>query len=600
VFWDQRCLNDAANWREGFLNGLKGSRIIILLISVGSLSRFASATASSQDNLLLEYEEALEMAKAGGIAVFPIFIGESKEVSAEFSHVDGAKGTEKQNVYFPFSFSHASLDKFPTLNHSISGKAIRNTLSQIFSIQGANYYPKAVNHLAKQLRDLLQNLEEQAINKLKHLVLSFEKIELPGIFLQRLSMKELNLYQANLKKATLPLANFEDAICTEADFSEAFLQGANFNGADLSGATFDHTDCSGIWDENQFKRASFSALKSIPSKFFQTSFVYAAFSDFGNTRVKFDSCNLTGAKLEGEFSATRFVGTVLRNVQFKKVNFGGDLLRWKSDCSDSYFEGCTFESETVPEAKNFTGKFQNCKFVKSKLNIAFGREFTNCKFVESTFANWQADAKFEGCEFTDCIFSNIKTSQEGAEFKFDITKSRLAGCTIEDSQFSTFADIQVTGKTVWKVFNVDHLLNISIGLPPLKYVSSKDVHVSKQPTTLDFKAERNTFKKVTGLRSSGVIWEKKFPEWDYLGRSGEAVLSNCKFKFYEVQQAKEFANRFTGRGREFPPRDPFKGEVVLKQGADGTIKEPKWEGHTPSFVFINSGKDTEPDDLFVK
>ncbi|KAI8810033.1 hypothetical protein BJ742DRAFT_852171 [Cladochytrium replicatum] len=37
VFWDQQCLNDAQNWREGFINGLQQSRVIMYLLSRESI-----------------------------------------------------------------------------------------------------------------------------------------------------------------------------------------------------------------------------------------------------------------------------------------------------------------------------------------------------------------------------------------------------------------------------------------------------------------------------------------------------------------------------------------------------------------------------------
>jgi hypothetical protein len=40
VFWDKQCLNYGQDWEEGFLNGLKNSQQIVLLISKTALFLF--------------------------------------------------------------------------------------------------------------------------------------------------------------------------------------------------------------------------------------------------------------------------------------------------------------------------------------------------------------------------------------------------------------------------------------------------------------------------------------------------------------------------------------------------------------------------------
>ena len=55
-------------------------------------------------------------------------------------------------------------------------------------------------------------------------------MELPGIYLSKLSVTGLSLREANFKKAILVYANFKNVDCSDADFSEALLNGANFKG----------------------------------------------------------------------------------------------------------------------------------------------------------------------------------------------------------------------------------------------------------------------------------------------------------------------------------------------------------------------------------
>lgn len=47
------------NWKDSFLNGLMGSKVIVLLISVESLKDVKEAH-QKPDNMLLEFETALK------------------------------------------------------------------------------------------------------------------------------------------------------------------------------------------------------------------------------------------------------------------------------------------------------------------------------------------------------------------------------------------------------------------------------------------------------------------------------------------------------------------------------------------------------------
>ena len=48
------------------------------------------------------YEEALELSRTSGVAVFPIFIGTQQVVAAALTSVDGVQTTQNQMAYFPF------------------------------------------------------------------------------------------------------------------------------------------------------------------------------------------------------------------------------------------------------------------------------------------------------------------------------------------------------------------------------------------------------------------------------------------------------------------------------------------------------------------
>lgn len=581
VFWDQRCLNDAANWQEGFMNGLRGSRVIILLISVAGLSRMATASSSYKDNLLLEWEEALLLSKTSSVAIFPILIGTTQNVPAEMVHVDGSKESQTKPAYFPFSFAQAALTKFPSVPHGTSGKVIRDTLSQIFAIQGASYFPKAINHLAKQLRELLYNLEEENANQIRKSILRFEKINLPNIYLVKLSIRGLSIRDACFKKAVLPFADLKNTDCSNADFSDALLHGVNLKGADLTNICLSNADCSGVFDSNVFKHAVIdSPIIRLPTQFYRTNFSFANISNFGSSPVNFERCTLSGASVRGQFLNTKFTFCEIKNSNFVNLEFGGE---WRSKCEQSVFKLCVFKTGT---AKDFTEYFTDCVFVDVQFHVIPSRGMNNCRFERCSFSSLDGSlGKFEDCAFIGCHFSDIKlyTTRETGIFRTncELTKCKLLDCKFIESQFHTISDCIIQGSTVWKTVEITHLERAKIGLSALKYESPDNKSVSNQLTTMPFENSEIVIKKITGLRSSGVVWDKDFP--------GKAVMEDCKFKFNHTKQAEDFIANLPKAG------------VILVEGADGKIdtrrvEDPElnieyveqiWINHKPAVVCVN-------------
>ncbi|KAJ3109782.1 NACHT, LRR and PYD domains-containing protein 14 [Phlyctochytrium planicorne] len=74
VFLDQEELKDGEDWRQGFVTGLKRSKIVILLISRGCIERMMRSSTDI-DNVLLEWETALCASKLGFCHVVPVYIG---------------------------------------------------------------------------------------------------------------------------------------------------------------------------------------------------------------------------------------------------------------------------------------------------------------------------------------------------------------------------------------------------------------------------------------------------------------------------------------------------------------------------------------------
>jgi hypothetical protein len=91
VWWDKKCLPPGQPWEEGFADGLCSSDVFVPVLSKASLAPFAQLTAASAcDNVLLEYQLALELHKRGDLrAIYPVLVGELKHLGDEFGDLYG-------------------------------------------------------------------------------------------------------------------------------------------------------------------------------------------------------------------------------------------------------------------------------------------------------------------------------------------------------------------------------------------------------------------------------------------------------------------------------------------------------------------------------
>ncbi|KAJ3240457.1 hypothetical protein HDU78_002306, partial [Chytriomyces hyalinus] len=78
VFLDRECLIMGEDWRDGFVEGLKRSQVIILLISEGCLKRMKQSD-QYQDNVLLEWETALMAERASKCRIFPVYLNSCRK-----------------------------------------------------------------------------------------------------------------------------------------------------------------------------------------------------------------------------------------------------------------------------------------------------------------------------------------------------------------------------------------------------------------------------------------------------------------------------------------------------------------------------------------
>ncbi|KAJ3110621.1 NACHT, LRR and PYD domains-containing protein 14 [Phlyctochytrium bullatum] len=74
AFLDQVELKDGEDWRKGFVNGLKRSKVVVLLVSKGCIERMKTSDINI-DNVLLEWETAICAEQLGLCSVIPVMIG---------------------------------------------------------------------------------------------------------------------------------------------------------------------------------------------------------------------------------------------------------------------------------------------------------------------------------------------------------------------------------------------------------------------------------------------------------------------------------------------------------------------------------------------
>jgi len=139
-FLDVECLNDGEEWEAGFLNGLESAAQLLLLISEDGIKGIEGAH-EHQDNVLLEYEYALEKHEKGQAMILPLMVGKV---------VEGG-------LYKPFGAFGVS--QYSELKHHSdkSDKSIRGTMEKLFKIQGLKTNPDSFQ---EKIRDVVKKTDE--------------------------------------------------------------------------------------------------------------------------------------------------------------------------------------------------------------------------------------------------------------------------------------------------------------------------------------------------------------------------------------------------------------------------------------------------------
>jgi len=142
-FMDKYCLKEGKSWKEGFINGLIHSKVIILLISEGAIASISKLEPGQVDNMLYEWEVAYNFYKLNKKAIYPILIG-----------------SREGNNNSDFIAFHS--DKFPNHCNAKNSIPIRELLKNIFEVHGCKFDTGSnYNYICDNLLSALGTFEQK-------------------------------------------------------------------------------------------------------------------------------------------------------------------------------------------------------------------------------------------------------------------------------------------------------------------------------------------------------------------------------------------------------------------------------------------------------
>ena len=154
VFYDKQCLNSGESWEMGLKNGLEGASLVMPLVSAVALQGMIEHAATRRDNLLMEWETALERQFLGKCLVLPIFVQDV-----------GTNGKPRHVDYIESSY--------PDTPHFLSGISIKTTIVALLKIQGVKLTLDRSGapdpaQLAEAVRNVLSLLGSQELRTMRH------------------------------------------------------------------------------------------------------------------------------------------------------------------------------------------------------------------------------------------------------------------------------------------------------------------------------------------------------------------------------------------------------------------------------------------------
>ncbi|KAI9358554.1 hypothetical protein DFJ73DRAFT_906047 [Zopfochytrium polystomum] len=133
-FLDAFCLAAGEDWEQNFMSALYHSGVHILLCSEKAMEHMRKAD-ETPDNVLLEWELALQMKEEHGCDVLPVFLSERAKVPFN--------GTNRPAIILFNKFDASDFpDRFHIHKMSPRRQTVRHTVAKVLALQGAVVDPK--------------------------------------------------------------------------------------------------------------------------------------------------------------------------------------------------------------------------------------------------------------------------------------------------------------------------------------------------------------------------------------------------------------------------------------------------------------------------
>ncbi|KAJ3380728.1 hypothetical protein HDU84_005627 [Entophlyctis sp. JEL0112] len=114
VYWDKECLKKGQDWHDGFVDGLKNSRCVLMLVSPGAIEMMAKSH-SGADNVLLEWETCIAAGQKDICVPQPLFINDPKRSVSAIEALLNFKNSERCPKVRPLIDGAHKMSAFTTL-----------------------------------------------------------------------------------------------------------------------------------------------------------------------------------------------------------------------------------------------------------------------------------------------------------------------------------------------------------------------------------------------------------------------------------------------------------------------------------------------------
>jgi uncharacterized protein YjbI with pentapeptide repeats len=264
----------------------------------------------------------------------------------------------------------------------------------------ATYVPEKRDR--QQLRELILNCRQNG-NSLRDVDLAYA--DLSGLDLAGVNLSGAYLEGADLSKSNLAGADLRQAVLTRARMADTELSGANLTGANLG-----HVLMSGTCLNNAIL--------------------------VGVVLAECDAQDCAG--VETDFSGADFTKATLRNCDFSRGRFNGNLFM------ETRLSGCLFKGADLSEAIFLKGQLEEMDFAEADL---FRVCFVEVPALRASFraarlnkASMAGDCDFQGADFSgaDVTEANLRGCNLGGAIfkKSDLSNSDLSECRLVGCDFS--------------------------------------------------------------------------------------------------------------------------------------------------------------------